>query len=446
MPLIETCTAETTETTALCPSIGPTNTIVKAGRWYYEATFANDPPEDKGAAATVGWGLLNYFGNAFAFEGVGFDTVSWGLTVSKDGDYWSHHTEKHAPRKIHPVLERFDHWCEGDVIEARLKTAGDAERWSACVIVTVGERKLQVRRAQVDSDRTEGAESAGDGDDSVFPVAAQDVRRHFAVGDAVSVRVPSRSEEAGEDAQRSIDGQWKLLTERAEVLPAPKEWLDDGYDGNDDALDGGRFLVQESAATDDVGGGGGFYSRSQPKKNAAVTEKRKWTVSRAQLRHRFVRLDLVELKADESVCDSDDDDADADADAGNDDNGNTAMRELKKRKTPNKSKEKWAAGSGDGAKWPGSGGAVGGAFRGAASGAASGLASAAERAAADSARSARLYGKNLTCQKKGETGEGEGEHLPGIVISRNFMTGNFHFKVSSSGTVAHTDLTSNNEE
>ena len=53
------------------------------------------------------------------FEGVGADTVSWGLSVTENGDYWTHNAEKNTMRLVTPALERFEQWLAGDPVEVR---------------------------------------------------------------------------------------------------------------------------------------------------------------------------------------------------------------------------------------------------------------------------------------------------------------------------------------
>tara|TARA_A100001015_G_scaffold313052_1_gene419426 strand:- start:1129 stop:1791 length:663 start_codon:yes stop_codon:yes gene_type:complete len=116
-----------------CPSVLMRNTLVDSGRWYYEVSVVKCGKE----LASVGWATPNYFGDAFKFEGVGYDRFSWAYIsraydaqetdgASKQIDHdniqlklpgCAHASKKLAPRACTRAVERFTSWLPGDPCE-----------------------------------------------------------------------------------------------------------------------------------------------------------------------------------------------------------------------------------------------------------------------------------------------------------------------------------------
>ena len=94
-------------------------------------------------------------------EGVGADTVSWGLSVTKSGDYFTHNAEKNtmAAGRVTPSLERFEQWLAGDPVEPLPAKLG-GEAWRHGVVESPGDACVRVRTTSAAPARGASARSA----------------------------------------------------------------------------------------------------------------------------------------------------------------------------------------------------------------------------------------------------------------------------------------------
>ena len=110
-------------TSCLNPSLGPAHLFVQSGRWYFEVELLNIGQQ---GAVTVGWALTEYFGDAYNFEGVGADRLSWGYasqstkgkkvgTLRHSAQQPCHPSKKRGDEPVSLTVARFGQWHVGDV-------------------------------------------------------------------------------------------------------------------------------------------------------------------------------------------------------------------------------------------------------------------------------------------------------------------------------------------
>ena len=303
---------------ALQPSVGPLGVAVKQGRWYYEAAFERDPKEEDFASFTVGWGLTGFFGNAFAFQGVGYDSISWGLTVDSCGLAWSHREESRGLRRVCPALERFEQMCVGDALEMYERDT-DGSHWKACVCVSTSDTKLQVRSSQ--------------GEPKLC--TPKDIRRRFVVDDIVAVRVSVESEESTCDAPQSLDGRFRLICDLAKITKIAKK-QDETLHKQADNVTTPKKKAKKTESSNVAGSRSAAHDDSDvifeiqflSRGNKWSDTKREY-FTRDELRHVFCTYDLVNINPNLPFLHQNDDDNDdrsdlddgGDGDHDNDDGG-----------------------------------------------------------------------------------------------------------------------------